>query len=288
VAALASPPLFAAADADATGLLAKARAAYQRNQAQEKHWNWTVIETRTLIDKAGRTMQGFPAVTAESVIRNDGRRCNAVVAWSDGRTPYLAGGDADARCQAMEVFRPPFAVASLLDSGDASVLERSATAVTMAIAPDRARLKSKDPVVRCAASIRATLKLDPSTFFPISLNGQVVDSGCDVQFAPVVQYDSGSRAPVKSSFRKGSTFQMDFALQHDKFGHPENSFWICAAQRYVQPWNTDDSSLYYWGRRVPVRAGQAAHRLIKEIRTTAKEFGGESQLRFDKFDTDKQ
>src|SRR5690242_17806138 len=99
---------MAAPENDITGLLAKARSAYLGNQAQEKHWNWTASETRVLIDKAGRTVQSFPSVTAESVIRNDGRRCNAVVSWGDGRKPFMAEGDPDARCQAMEYFRPPF------------------------------------------------------------------------------------------------------------------------------------------------------------------------------------
>jgi hypothetical protein len=181
----------------------------------------------------------------------------------------------------METFRAPFEVASLLDSNAGSVIERSGSSIVITIGPDRARLKSKDPVARCAASLRATVKLDPATFFPLYIEGEAVESGCDLQFAPVMQYGSRNRAPAKSNFRKGATFRMEFALQHDKFGRPENSFWICVAQRYVQPWNTDYSSLYYWGRQTPVTAGESAHRLIKEVRTTAKEFGGESQLRFD-------
>ena len=96
-----------------------------------------------------------------------------------------------------------------------------------------------------------------------------------------MQYGARNTGPAKSNFRKGATFRMDFALQHDRLGHPENSFWICVAQRYVQPWDTSNFSLYYWGRRVPVTAGGTAQRLVKEVRTTAKEFGAESQLRFD-------
>jgi len=260
LATLAAPSLLGSAAGDAAELIAKAHDAYQRNQAQEKHWNWTSIETRNLVDKTGKPVQTFPAVTAESVIRNDGRRCNAAVSWGDGRKPYLADGDPDARCQAMEAFRPPFAVASLLEGAGASVSEHSETAITLAIVPDRARLKSKDPAVRCAASIRAILKLDPATFFPTRIEGEVVESGCDLQFAPVMQYGSRRKEPVKSSFRRGATFQMEFVLQHDKFGRPENSFWICVAQRYVQPWNGDHSWLYYWGRQVPVTAGEPAHR----------------------------
>jgi hypothetical protein len=59
------------------------------------------------------------------------------------------------------------------------------------------------------------------------------------------------------------------------------------AQRYVQPWDSDSLTLYYWGRQTPVTAGDAAHRLIKEVRTSAKQFGAESQLRFDTVDKPK-
>ena len=265
---------------DAADLLAKASAAYLRNQAQEQRWNWTAVETRRLVNKGGATVEEFPSVTAESLIRSDGRRCNAVIAWGDGRKPFRADAGPDARCQAMEIFRPPFSVAALLEDAGATL----SGALTLNLAPDKARLKSKDPTVRCAASIRATVTLDAATFFPSGIEGEVVESGCDSQFAPVMQYGSRATSPAKSSFRKGAAFRMDFALQPDRLGHPENSFWICVGQRYVQPWDTGNLSLYYWGRRMTVNAGSAAHRLIKEVHTTAKEFGAESQLRFDTVD----
>jgi hypothetical protein len=56
------------------------------------------------------------------------------------------------------------------------------------------------------------------------------------------------------------------------------------SQRYLQPWDSDNFSLFYWEHRVTVTAGGDARRLIKEVRTTAKEFGAESQLRFDTVD----
>lgn len=261
---------------DAAGLLARVRAAYQRNQAQEKHWNWTAVETRTLINKTGNPIESFPAVTAESLIKSDGRRCNAVVSWGDGRKPYMADADSDTRCQAMDYFRAPFSVAALLEGANAT-----AAGSTLTILPDKARLKSKDNAVRCAASIRATVQVDPATSFPTRIEGEVAETGCDLEFSPVMQYGSRSTGPAKSNFRKGATFRMDFALQQDRLGHPENSFWITVSQRYVQPWDSENFSLYYWGRRVTVTAGGAAHRLVKEVRTTAKEFGAESQLRFD-------
>jgi hypothetical protein len=277
LALLAAFPLLAAEDA--SGLLAKARAAYQSNQAQEKHWNWTAVETRSLINKAGATLESFPSVTAESVIKSDGRRCNAVVLWGDGRKPYMADADADARCQAMDYFRAPFSVLSLLEGANVAL-----AGSTLTILPDKARLKSKDAALRCAASIRATVQLDAATSFPTRIEGEVIENGCDLEFAPVMQYGARNTGPAKSNFRKGATFRMDFALQPDRLGHPENSFWIAVIQRYVQPWDSGNFSLYYWGRRVTVTAGGAAHSLVKEVRTTAKEFGAESQLRFDTVD----
>jgi len=160
----------------AADLLAKARSAYQRNQAQEEHWNWIAVETRSLANKAGRAIETFPSVTAESVIRNDGRRCNAVVAWGDGRKPYRADADPEARCQAMDYFRAPFPVAALLESGSAEVT----APVRIAISPDKTRLQSRDLAIRCAASIRASVQLDPATFFPTLLEGEVVENGCDI------------------------------------------------------------------------------------------------------------
>ena len=84
-----------------------------------------------------------------------------------------------------------------------------------------------------------------------------------------------------SQFRKGASFRVVYALQKDKFDKPANSFWISTEQHYVQPWNSDARVLYYWGRQVPVTR---THGLSPGQRhqTTAKEFGADSQLRFDR------
>src|SRR6059058_2228792 len=83
---------------DASSILAKSVAAFRTNEPKQKHWNWQTVETRELVDRSGKTVQAFPVVTSESVIRADGRRCNAVVAWGDGKKPYLANADPDERC----------------------------------------------------------------------------------------------------------------------------------------------------------------------------------------------
>ncbi|MFL5812631.1 MAG: hypothetical protein ACJ763_03565, partial [Bdellovibrionia bacterium] len=69
----------------------------------------------------------------------------------------------------------------------------------------KSRVKAPEYAVRCAASIKATIELDPSSYFPIALEGEVVESGCDGEFIPVVHYESVSRQPMTSQFRKGAT-----------------------------------------------------------------------------------
>ena len=273
--------LPAAAQDDATALLVKAAAAFEKNQQNEKQWNWNIVETRQLLNKSGEILQTFPAVTSESVIQSNGRRCNAVTAWGDGREPYMKDADPDARCQAFNALGTPFQVALLLKSGNAKFIDQSVSAIRISVLPDKSRTKSPDYAVRCAASIKATIQLDPATFFPIRIEGEVAESGCDGEFKPVVHYETVTREPMVSQFRKGASFGVVYALQKDKFDNPANSFWISTGQHYSEPWNADARVLYYWGRQVLV-SRNTGHRLVKDIKTTAQEFGAGSQLRFDK------
>ncbi len=271
----------AVAQEDATALLAKAVAAFEDNQKNEKHWNWNIIETRQLLNRSGETLQSFPSVTSESVIRSDGRRCNALTAWGDGREPYMKDAGPDERCQAFNAIGTPFQMALLLHSANAKLIDRSASAIRISVLPDKSRTKAPDYGVRCAASIKATIQLDPATFFPIRIEGDVTESGCDGEFQPVVHYETMTRQPMLSQFRKGASFRVVYALQKDKFDNPANSCWISTEQHYLQPWNSDARVLYYWGRQVPVRR-TTGHRLVKDLKTTAQEFGAGSRLRFDK------
>jgi hypothetical protein len=234
-----------------------------------------------LLSKSGEMLQSFPSVTSESVIRSNGRRCNALTAWGDGREPYMKDADPDERCQAFDALGTPFQVALLLKSANAKLIDRSASEIRISVVPDHSRTKSRDYNVRCAASIKATIELDARTFFPVRIEGDVAESGCDGEFRPVVHYETMTRQPMVSQFRKGAAFRVAYALQTDKFDNPANSFWISTEQHYEQPWNSDARVLYYWGRQVPV-THSTGHRLVKDIRTTAKEFGAGSQLRFDK------
>src|SRR4051794_13395049 len=98
-----------AADQDASAILAKSRIAFIENPDRDRHWTWISTSTRSITDKTGNILESLPTITVESPIRSDGKRCNAVLGWSDGREPYLATADADTRCtveqETHDVFR---------------------------------------------------------------------------------------------------------------------------------------------------------------------------------------
>ena len=275
-AALAASTAFAQEDAGA--LLAKSVQAFRANEPKQTNWNWQTVESRELVDGSGKALQRFPAVTSESILRSDGRRCNAVTAWGDGRKPYLADADPDERCQAMNAIAPPFPPLGVLLSQRAKVTARTVDAITLAVDPDKSKTRDPNFDIRCGASIRATVKLDPSTFFPLRIEGEVTESGCDSTFTAVNHYETMTRGPMSSNFRKGSTFWVEWALQKDKTGDAGKNYWIASAQHYSQPWNNEHRVLYYWGRQVPVlREGR---RLVKDLKTTAQEFVVGSELIF--------
>src|ERR1700679_471229 len=202
VSLMAAPPTKEAVD-----LLAKASAAFDVNRTREPHWSWTATEKRELANRSGDILQSFPAVTAESLVRSDGNRCNAVVAWSDGLTPYKLLADSDERCRAMDEFRTPFELQELLRSSQVKVLEEWEGGVAISILPDKSRQASEDPAVRCAASIQAVVKLDLETMFPQSVEGKVVDNGCDQRVAPAAMNGKAAATPIRAIFRKGASFR---------------------------------------------------------------------------------
>jgi len=263
---------------DAAALLSRSVDAFRANEPKQKHWNWQTVETRELVDRSGKTAQRFPSVTSEAVLGSDGRRCNAVVGWGDGRKPYLADASPDQRCQAMNAIAPPFPPLGVLLNRRGRVLEKANGAIVIAVEPDKSRLKDPDFDIRCGASIRATVKLDAAIFFPLHIEGEVLESGCDTVFKAVNQYETMTRAPMSSSFRKGSTFRVEWSLQKDRTGDPGKSFWIAASQHYSQPWDNQNRVLYYWGRQVAVT--REGHRLVKDVNTTAQEFFVGSELIF--------
>ena len=262
---------------DAHTLLAKALAAYERNQQQEVHWNWTAEETRSIVGKEGDE-QKLADVTVESVIRDDGRRCNAVLAWADGTKPYALDSNPDSRCQATEAFRPPFDISELLKSRNVRFVSRPPKTTILDILPDKDRQRSVDPEAGCAASIRATVILDAATSFPRRMEGEVVGSGCAPTARVPVYYDRQGTMQTRRSFQKGARFQMIFELQPDRFQNPERSFWIRTFEHTDAPVGIATGGMVYWGRRFPITVYRP-DRVVKEARTVAQEFGTESTVR---------
>src|ERR1019366_7877093 len=72
--------LPAAAQHDATALVAIAVAAVEEKQQNEKHWNWSSGWRRRRLNNSGEPVEMFPSVTSEAVILSDGRHCNPVTA----------------------------------------------------------------------------------------------------------------------------------------------------------------------------------------------------------------
>jgi hypothetical protein len=192
----------------AVGLMAKAAAAYERNLRQEKHWNWYTTENRVVAGGDGRVLNRLPDVVVESVIRNDGRRCVAVSSWGDGVEPYALSADAETRCGDQEQMRSPLRLESLLRSRRVKLLSRSADAITLAIQVNRALLHDSDQDVRCTASTQATVKLDPATWFPLHVEGEIVESGCEGKTTPQLHYGQEHRqGPAQRLLRKGTSFR---------------------------------------------------------------------------------
>src|SRR5580700_8507603 len=114
---------------DAASLLAKARAAFVENRDRERFWNWTTVTNRSIIDKTGTEFEKLPSVTIESPIRDDGKRCNAVMAWGDGTEPYLANASAEERCAVEKETPEMFQMEAFLESRQAKIESRSPTAI---------------------------------------------------------------------------------------------------------------------------------------------------------------
>ena len=267
--------LPAIAQPSAAELLASARAAFESNRRQESHWNWTTEQTHALLDRSGRTVRQLPAVTVESVIRQDGRRCNAVVSWGDGVAPYKLNEDADTRCSGQDPVDPPLRVESLLESAKIQLVDR----FTIAIHHDKALVGDSRPEVRCTASVEGKVRLDPATLFPIHLEGKLVDTGCEGETWTELHYgDQPVKMPSRRGLFKGTSFRMEYALQPDKYGKPENSYWISTEQHWDRPFSFIVGIIYF-NRRFEVNQKSAAW--VTDSRTVAQEFGVQTNTHFD-------
>jgi hypothetical protein len=275
-----SLPAFAAEDV--ATILSKARDEFIRNEDQARYWVWNTTAKRYVTDKRGGTLETLPAVQIESPIRPDGRRCNAVVAWSDGLTPYLLDAPPEERCQVEQEARQPFNVPTLLASRLARIKSRRASSITIEIRPDKSLVNSVDGEVRCAASIQATIEIDTQTYFPKVIAGHVVEKGCDRDNFPVVEH-YGSDAPSRaaSTFRKGATFRWEYELERDRIGAGGNDFWIRARNHSSQPLRDGARVLFYWGRRIELASTASGRMAVADLETKATRVGAQSDLKFE-------
>jgi hypothetical protein len=274
-------PIAAAADSDASALLAKARSAFIENRAHERHWTWTTTTTRSIIDKHDNVLEQIPSVTVESPIRSDGKRCNAVLAWGDGREPYLANADADARCTVEQESQDPFRVEALLASSHVKIRSRSGAAITLAIEVDKAAMASSDPTRRCVGSVQATVQIDPATFYPTHIEVKAVESGCEQQILAQNHYDDHPVTPAVSAFRKGSVLRLEYGLQRAKAGNAGNDYWICAHRHVVNPMRGNTRALIVWGRRIELTSFGGDRSIVVDATTVANELATESTLKFE-------
>ena len=272
----------------AADLLAKALAAFQENQKQQDHWNWTTSETRAVVDKSGAVVQKFPDVTIESVIRKDGRRCNAVLSWGDGVEPYQLHGEADARCSGEDPLAVPFQVESLLKSQRVKSGKQSETGIELIIEHDKARVHSAQPDVRCTASIHATLLLDPRTFFPMRIAGELVDTGCEGETSQELRYgEPQPNRPLRRLLYKGTTFRLIYSLQADRFSNPSDGYWITTETHWARPFAKNAAGMVFANRRFDLKGGVPERVMLLDSHTTAQEFGAQSVTKFDTVGKDK-
>ena len=265
----------AAAQPTAAELLAKARAAFESNVAKENRWNWKTTQMHVLRTVSGVELRRLPDVTVESVIRQDGRRCNAVTSWGDGVAPYKLDADADTRCGGQDPVDPPLRVEALLAATNARLIDPH----TVAIRHDRAHMHDAAPEVRCTASVEGTIRLDPETNFPARIEGKLVDTGCESETWSELHYDGDPvKLPSRRGLFKGTQFRLEFQLQSDKYGNPANSFWITTAQHWYRPFSHIEGIIYF-NRRFAINMANAVW--ITDSETVAQEFGVQSQTRFD-------
>ena len=278
---LAAAPVCAQVT-NVSALVAKVQAAWKANEDRAIHWSWTTSETRSVLDAAGREIQHLPDVTVESAVRSDGSRCNAVLSWGDGTPPYKLDADADTRCGSPVPNAMPLHIEALLKSSKLGLTQNSPARIVLAIHHDRKLADNPQPEVSCTASVEATLQVDPATFFPKRMEGKVVDSGCEGDTQAELHY---GEEPLKGRLRrmlhKGTSFRIEFEMQPDKFGKPENSYWICTAQQWSKPLVNGASKLIFSNRSFRLEPKVKDRVVLTTSKTVAREFGVESQIRVD-------
>ncbi len=193
LASFASLP--AVAGQDGAELLAKAHKAFVENSARARFWTWTVVTTRSIAGKDGKVLEELPSVTVESPIRSDGKRCNAVLAWGDGREPYLANASADERCAVEKEQTNLLPLEDLLASRQVKLESRTASSITLAIHQDKDSMESEDPVKSCVASVEARIEIDVSSLFPKRIEIRVPNNNCEQKHITAADHYDGAEPP---------------------------------------------------------------------------------------------
>jgi hypothetical protein len=265
---------------DARPVLAKARAAFLANQSQERYWIWTSITTRSILDRSGKAVDQFPAVTIESPIRSDGKRCNAVVAWGDGVEPYLKNASADERCKVEEEVQPVIQLEAVFESERVSLTGRTDSEITLAIHPDKVA-HTRDEAKRCAASLEGSIGLDPQTNFPGRIDFTVASGDCERKRALLEDHYAGSIVQAAGGYAKGTRVHIEYTLERDKTGHAPRDFWIATRRRVIQPLPRNLTGVVISGRSFKVSSRGPDRQGVSEVTTTATEVSAESLLKFE-------
>jgi hypothetical protein len=276
---------------DAWALLEKARAAFVENQKRDRYWNWTAVESRSILDKSGKVVEKIPSVTVDSPIRSDGKRCNAVLAWGDGREPYLVNATADERCTVEKEIPGVFRIEALFESHHVKVESRDASSIVLAIGQDKELVSSGDPSERCAGSVEGKIQLDAATFFPKRIDVTVATNGCmQTRRTGVDHYGAESTSkspgdspanPVFSGLLKGSVLQFEYEAQKDKTGDAAKDFWTCVHKHSVRLLQQGTTGMFVSGRLFRLTGRGPDRRVVVDATTKAAELSAESLLKFE-------
>jgi len=270
-----------AAGQDGVELLAKAHTAFVENSDPARFWTWTVVTTRTIVGKDGKVLEGLPSVTIESPIRSDGKRCNAVLAWGDGREPYLANASADERCKVEEEQTTLLPLTDLLASRQAKVESRSASSITLAIHPDKASMESEDPVKRCVASVEATIEIDAASFFPKRIDNRVPNSNCEQKHTSATDhYDGAELHNVMNGYTKGTEMRLEYTAQKDKLGDAHKDYWLFTLRHSERPLPKSSGGIVIAGRLFKLNSIGTDRRMVTDSSATGSELSAESILKF--------
>lgn len=273
--------LTAAVGQDAGGLLAKAHTAFVENSARARFWNWTVISTRTVVGKDGTVLDELPSVTVESPIRSDGKRCNAVLAWGDGKEPYLANAGADERCAVEKEQTDLLPLEELLESRQVKVQSRTEGTITLAIRGDKALMESSDLVKRCVASAEATIEIDAASFFPKRIEIHVPNDHCEQRHVTANDhYDGVVLQNVMNGYMKGTHLTLDYQVLKDKAGDVHKDYWLCTRRHSERPLQKSSGGIVVSGRLFELKSRGADRRMIVDGSATGSELSAESVLKF--------